>query len=133
MSVTNADNQELRLKKKVGKYYVASQPYLEDGFCPIRNLLASALDKWSMLCLFNLGYYKVLRFNELKKNVTGISARMLSVTMKKLEEQEIVVRKVYAEVPPRVEYSLTPFGQELSEKLVDLGNWYLELYTQKED
>ena len=78
------------------------------------------------LCVFNLGYYEVLRFNELKKNIDGISSRMLAVTLKKLEGYDIVERKVYPEIPPKVEYSLTKFGFELSDKIIDLSNWFMD-------
>lgn len=124
--ITNTDKQHVRLKKKIKKYFISTAPYLKEGFCPTKNLLATTLDKWSLLCVFNLGYYEVLRFNELKKNVDGISSRMLTVTLKKLEGYDIVERKVYSEIPPKVEYSLTKFGFELSDKIIDLSNWFMD-------
>ncbi|WP_035091615.1 winged helix-turn-helix transcriptional regulator [Aquimarina macrocephali] len=124
--ITNTDKQQVRLKKKIEKYFISTAPYLKEGFCPTKNLLATTLDKWSLLCVFNLGYYEVLRFNELKKNIDGISSRMLAVTLKKLEGYDIVERKVYPEIPPKVEYSLTKFGFELSDKIIDLSNWFMD-------
>jgi len=126
MTITIAEKQQLRLKKKIEKYFMATAPYIKEGFCPTKNLLATSLDKWSLFCVFNLAYYEVLRFNELNKNIDGISARMLAVTLKKLEKHDIVQRKVHPEVPPKVEYSLTNFGLELSDKVIDLSNWFME-------
>jgi DNA-binding HxlR family transcriptional regulator len=126
MVVTKADNEELTLKKNIKEYFLKSRPLLDAGICPTAQLFSASMDKWSLFCVMNLGYHKVLRFNELKSNITGISARMLSVTLKKLEKNKIVKRIVYAEVPPKVEYSLTPFGEGLAERLVDLGHWLID-------
>jgi len=123
--ITNTEKQRVRLKKKIKKYYFFTEPYIKNGFCPTKQLLSTTLDKWSLFCVFNLGYHDVLRFNELKKNIDGISSRMLTVTLKKLEEYDIVERKVYSEIPPKVEYSLTEFGFQLSDKLIDLSSWFI--------
>ncbi len=115
------------MKKKVEIYFNKSVRYRkESGFCPTKDLMATTLDKWSLLALYNLGYFKVLRFNELKKNIIGISSRMLSVTLKKLEKNGTVRRSVFAEVPPRVDYELTEFGSEFTEKVLDLNDWFFE-------
>lgn len=123
MAVTNADNQQLILKKKIKKIYNLSRDCSQDKDCPIKGVLAPSVDKWSLFCLYNLAYNKVLRFNKLKSYIPGISSRMLSVTLKKLEEAGLVKRQIYAEVPPKVEYSLTTFGLQYSEKLVELNLW----------
>jgi len=123
MAVTNAENQQVKLKKKLRKIYELSKDCPMDDNCPIKGVLAPSVDKWSIFCLYNLAYNKVLRFNELKGFIPGISPRMLSVTLKKLEKSKLVQRKIYAEVPPKVEYRLTKFGLELSEKLVELNLW----------
>lgn len=75
--------------------------------CPIRNILARISDKWSLLVLYTLNQEPIMRFNALQKSIPDISQKMLTVTLKTLEEDGFVSRKVYAEVPPRVEYSLT--------------------------
>ena len=80
--------------------------------------------------MYNLGYYEVMRFNELKSKINGISSRMLSVTLKRLEEFGMVTRTIYPEVPPRVEYSLTEFGQKWSSKLIDLAMWFLNHHEE---
>lgn len=126
MEVSNVGDQEFRLKKKVEIFFVKSLPHLKKGECPTKDLMAATLDKWSLFVLYNLGYYQTLRFNELKKNIRGISARMLSVSLKKLEQRALLKRSVFAEVPPRVEYALTDFGKELTEKMVDFNDWFME-------
>ncbi len=133
MKVTNADNQELRVKNKVKVFFnKAMVNRKKKGFCITRDVMAVLLDKWSLFVIYNLGYYKILRFNELKTKIRGVSSRMLSVTLKKLETNGVVSRKVFAEVPPRVEYTLTDFGLELVEKTVDLNDWVLNRYEEEE-
>ena len=93
--------------------------------CPIRNVLSRFGDKWSMLVLYML--YKsetgVLRFNEIRKLMSDCSQKMLSQTLKNLEQSHLVHREVYPEVPPRVEYSLTDTGRSLMPVLTDLIAW----------
>jgi len=91
-----------------------------------QEVTAPSVDKWSLFIIFNLGYKKTLRFNQLKRRIEGISSRMLSITLKKLEKSLIVRREIYAEVPPRVEYELTEFGQGFSMKMMDLTKWFVE-------
>ncbi|MFK7932240.1 MAG: winged helix-turn-helix transcriptional regulator [Saprospiraceae bacterium] len=125
--VTNADNQDDSRKEKVKVFFKKTIDFtVQQGFCPIRELLASALDKWSLLVIYFLSYQGVLRFNELKKYIPDVSSRMLSVTLKKLEKNQIVERKVFAEVPPRVEYRLTDFGATFSEKLIHMSDWVVD-------
>ncbi len=94
--------------------------------CPVQDVLAPTVDKWSILVLYNLAYNDVMRYNALQKRVKGISSRMLSVTLKKLEKLNMVQRKVYPEVPPRVEYKLTDFGMHYAKRLTDLNFWLAE-------
>ncbi len=127
MKITNADNQSLKLKNKIEVFFIRSiKNRKKKGFCITKDLMAMVMDKWSLFIIYNLAYYETLRFGELKSNIRGISSRMLSVTLKKLESHQIIKRKVYAEVPPKVEYKLTPFGIELAEKSVDLNEWLLD-------
>lgn len=124
MSVTNAVKHRKKLKKKIEIFYAATKDCLhEKGECPIKDVLAPTVDKWSLFCMYNLAYVDVMRFNVLKKRIPGISSRMLSVTLKKLEHAKLIDRKIYPEVPPRVEYSITKFGKEYAEKLLDLNLW----------
>lgn len=131
MKITKADNQAFSLKNKIEGFFVRSIKNRKDkGFCITKDIMAVVMDKWSLFIIYNLGYHETLRFGELKSNIRGISARMLSVTLKKLESHNIIERKVYPEVPPKVEYKLTPFGKELAEKTVDLNQWFLDKYLK---
>lgn len=126
MKVTKTDNQDLILKNKIELFFKNSMANRKNtGVCVVKDIMSVVTDKWSLFVIYNLGYYQTLRFNELKKNIKGVSSRMLSVTLKKLENHKVVTRKVFAEVPPRVEYTLTPFGKELANKAVDLNAWFL--------
>lgn len=94
--------------------------------CPIRNILARISDKWSLLVLYTLNQEPVMRFNALQKNIPDISQKMLTVTLKTLEEDGFVSRKVYAEVPPKVEYSLTDRALSLLPCINTLIDWAKE-------
>lgn len=94
--------------------------------CPIRNILARISDKWSMLILFTLNQSESMRFNALQKSIPDISQKMLTVTLRTLEEDGFVKRKVYAEVPPRVEYSLTDRAVSLLPHINSLIVWAKE-------
>ena len=93
--------------------------------CPIRNVLARISDKWSLLVIYTLNVHKEepLRFNALRKLIPDISQKMLTSTLKTLEADGYVNRKVYAEVPPRVEYSLTPRAESLIPIMNSLIGW----------
>ena len=78
--------------------------------CPIRNILARLCDKWSLLVIYTLNKAgkEVMRCKELQREIPDISQKMLTVTLRTLEEDGYITRTVYPEVPPRVEYALTP-------------------------
>lgn len=91
--------------------------------CPVKDIMASYGDKWTMYTVLLLGQHQKMRFNELRCNINGISQRMLTVTLRSLEEDGIVSRTIYPEVPPRVEYQLTELGESLLKQLVQLATW----------
>ena len=93
--------------------------------CPIRNVISRFGDKWSMLVLFMLHNSEtgILRFNEIRRLMTDCSQKMLSQTLKNLEQSHLVHREVYPEVPPRVEYSLTETGKSLMPAIMALIEW----------
>ena len=91
-----------------------------------RNVLSRIGDKWSMLVLFTLERHGTMRFNSLKLYIPDISKKMLSTALKVLEADGLVSRRVYAEVPPRVEYSLTERGLSLIPLLNSLIDWAAE-------
>ena len=95
--------------------------------CPIRNVLSRIGDKWSMLVLFTLKERnEQLRFKELQRNIPDISQKMLTTTLKTLEGDGLILRQAYAEVPPRVEYSLTERGKSLLPLINNLLAWATE-------
>lgn len=94
--------------------------------CPIRNIIARFTDKWSLLILYTLSLHPVLRFNELRKEIPDISQKMLTTSLRTLEEDGLVSRKVYAEVPPRVEYSITVRSKSLFPHINSLIGWSKE-------
>jgi DNA-binding HxlR family transcriptional regulator len=120
MKVTNIDNQTLTVKKRAKNIL---EPDFVPELCPIRDILGHFGDKWSIFTILSLGQKEKIRFNELKTMVSGISQRMLTVTLRSLEENGVVVRTWYPEIPPRVEYQLTPLGQSLLQKMVELWEW----------
>lgn len=93
--------------------------------CPIRDILSRLSSKWAMLILITLDANEVMRFNDLQKSIGDISQRMLSVTLRTLEADGLIGRKAYPEIPPRVEYSLTPRGLSLIPYLEGLVGWAL--------
>lgn len=96
--------------------------------CPIRNILSRLTDKWSLLVFYSLSNSEtgVIRFKELQRRIPDISQKMLTVTLRTLEEDGFVVRKVYPEVPPRVEYRLTERAYSLIPFINALLNWSME-------
>ena len=102
------------------------QNFHPNGNCPIRDVLSRLGDKWSMLVLITLHTNGTMRFSDIHKTIADVSQRMLTVTLRTLESDGLVKRKVYAEVPPRVEYCLTERGLSLILHLEGLGNWALQ-------
>lgn len=93
-----------------------------DPNCPIRNILDYLGDQWSFLVLTTLERKK-MRFNELQRDIGDISKQMLSKTLKILEQNGLVLRTLYAEVPPKVEYELTDLGRSLLLPVKELILW----------
>lgn len=96
--------------------------------CPIRNILARISDKWSLLVIYTLdkSEKEQVRFKELQRQIPDISQKMLTVTLRTLEEDGYVTRTIYPEVPPRVEYSLTDRAKSLLPHINSLIGWALE-------
>ena len=97
--------------------------------CPSREILELIGGKWSLLilCLLKSG---PMRTNLMMRSIQGISQKMLTQTLRDLERTGVVERKSYAEVPPRVEYSLTPLGTTLSVVILQLEHWVVDHYEQ---
>lgn len=90
--------------------------------CPSRTSLARIANKWTAMAVSVLGNGR-MRFGDLKKEIDGISGKVLTETLRDLERDGLVTRHVYAEVPPRVEYELTELGFTLHEPLLVLCRW----------
>ena len=87
--------------------------------CPVETTLLLISDKWVVLILRDLRT-GTKRFGELMKSVTGVSQKVLTEKLRRMEENELITRTVYPEIPPRVEYSLTDLGRSLSPILPSL-------------
>lgn len=94
--------------------------------CPIRNILARVSDKWSMLVLHALSQKSPMRFTELRNAIGDATPKMLSASLKMLEEDGIVCRTAYPEIPPRVEYTLTGRGLDMLEAMQPLTEWAIK-------
>lgn len=90
--------------------------------CEVRQILDRIADKWSLLVIALLEK-RTLRFSELRRNIDGISKRMLTTTVRHLERDGIIERTVYPTVPPKVEYALTPLGCSLLMTVQALVDW----------
>ena len=96
------------------------------GNCPVRDVLSRLGDKWSMLVLITLSANGTMRFSDIHKTIADVSQRMLTVTLRTLESDGLIERKIYAEVPPRVEYCLTERGLSLIPHIQGLVDWALQ-------
>ena len=94
---------------------------LEDA-CPINEVLEHVAGKWSIGILVAAAHGPV-RYTELERAINGISRRMLTLNLRKLERDGLLIRTVYPTVPPKVEYSLTPMARELHDTLISLIDW----------
>lgn len=103
--------------------------YKKNAGCPVEATLEIIGGKWKGVILFHLLDGKK-RFNEIARLIPAITQRMLTRQLRELEEDKIVHREIYPEVPPRVEYSLTPLGESLKPILVSLQRWGKENLEQ---
>ena len=90
--------------------------------CPVELTLLLISNKWKVLIIRDL-LEGTKRFSELKKSITNISQKVLTSNLREMEENELLTRKVYPEVPPRVEYTLTDIGYSLKPLLDDIDKW----------
>ncbi|MEV6344063.1 helix-turn-helix domain-containing protein [Actinoplanes sp. NPDC051851] len=102
-----------------------------DGGKTLRAILDQICNKWTLLIVATLEQ-GTLRFTDLRQQIPGISQRMLTLTLRNLERDGLVSRSVFAEVPPRVEYALTPTGQSLIPPALALAGWAIEHVPQIE-
>lgn len=115
--------KKLELKENLHKY-----THLEA--CPIRNIVARFSGKWAMLVLCILSENEATRFNAIAKAIPDISPKVLSETLKNLENARLIRRDLFAEIPPRVEYSLTDLGKSLMPHIENLLGWAMENFSE---
>lgn len=96
-----------------------------EEICPVRDLVSRIGDKWTVLVIVSLAQAPTgrSRFSELKRHVEGISQRMLTTTLRNLERDGLVNRYFYPEIPPRVEYALTPVGESVLDLMQAFIDW----------
>ena len=100
--------------------------------CPVEVALNTIGGKWKGVILYKLMTEECLRFSELKRRMPRVTQRMLTMQLRSLEQDGLVHRKVYAEIPPRVEYRLTPLGKTLEPVIQILTDWGSH-YTESSD
>lgn len=91
--------------------------------CPLGDLMDLISKKWALLVINTIGNHEILRYNEIMKNLNGINPRSLSDRLKELESAGLIKKEVFAEIPPRSEYTLTKDGKDLRKAIVPLMNW----------
>lgn len=111
---TIVDNQEDRSEEKI---------IFDENSCPITATMKVLGGKWKPILINAIYQTAPARFGELKRSVKGITQSMLTQQLRELEEDGLISRKIYAEIPPRVEYTLTEFGLTLSPVMLALGKW----------
>lgn len=103
-----------------------------DGKCPVETTLELIDGKWKGVALYHL-LGETLRFNELRRRVPNVTARVLTKQLRELERDGLVIRTVYAEVPPRVEYRLTELGESLRPIILALRQWGAEYRDRRKE
>ena len=92
-------------------------------FCPLEGVIDVISKKWALLIINAIGNYGNLRFNRLMEELHGISPKTLADTLKQLQEEGLIKRESFAEIPPRVEYSLTGDGDGLRNAVIPILRW----------
>lgn len=108
----------------------ASENNMEELSCAVSFCMSQIGEKWKPIILFRISK-GINRFTKLIKEIDGINKQMLSKQLKELEKSGILERKVFPEIPPRVEYSLTPFGKSLLPVIQSMNRWGIKHQTKK--
>jgi DNA-binding HxlR family transcriptional regulator len=116
----NNRSDRLRVRTKPVRNAPVYNVYMQN--CPTRRVLAILADKWTSLVIVALGD-GTKRFQQLRREIDGVSQKMLTQTLRTLEQDGLVKRVAYATIPPKVEYSLTPLGDTLTRPLAALHTW----------
>lgn len=120
---TNIDNQSIETKEKF---------IFDENTCPVTATMKVLGGKWKPILINAIYFTAPARFGELKRSVIGITQSMLTQQLRELEDDGIISRKIYAEIPPKVEYTLTDFGLTLSPVIQTLAEWGNEYKLNKQ-
>ncbi len=120
---TNIENQGDKIEGKI---------VFDEYTCPITATMKVLGGKWKPILINAIYFTAPARFGELKRSVNGITQSMLTQQLRELEDDGIISRKIYAEIPPRVEYTLTEFGLTLSPILQSMAKWGKEYRINKQ-
>ncbi|NBP67128.1 MAG: transcriptional regulator [Cytophagia bacterium] len=120
---TNIDNQEHSAEDKI---------MFDENSCPVTATMKVLGGKWKPILINAIYLTAPARFGELKRSVKGITQSMLTQQLRELEDDGLISRKIYAEIPPRVEYTLTEFGLTLSPVMLALAKWGKEYRIKKQ-
>jgi DNA-binding HxlR family transcriptional regulator len=120
---TNVDNQKYNAEEKI---------IFDENSCPVTATMKVLGGKWKPILINAIYLTAPARFGELKRSVKGITQSMLTQQLRELEDDGLISRKIYAEIPPRVEYTLTEFGLTLSPVMLALAKWGKEYRIKKQ-
>ncbi len=121
---TIIENQEDKSEKKM---------IFDENSCPVTATMKVLGGKWKSILINAIYHTSPARFGELKRAVIGITQSMLTQQLRELEDDGIISRKIYAEIPPRVEYTLTEFGLTLSPIILSMAKWGEEYRIKKQN
>lgn len=119
---TNVDNQVINSEKRM---------IFDENSCPVTATMKVLGGKWKPILINAIYLTAPARFGELMRSVKGITQSMLTQQLRELEEDGLISRKIYAEIPPRVEYTLTEFGLTLSPIMLAMAQWGKEYRIKK--
>ncbi len=120
---TIVDKQDDTAKEKI---------IFDENSCPVTATMKVLGGKWKPILINAIYFTAPVRFGELKRSVKGITQSMLTQQLRELEEDGLISRKIYAEIPPRVEYALTEFGLTLSPTIQAMAKWGKEYRMKKQ-
>ena len=100
--------------------------------CPVETTISLIGGKWKLLIMRNL-LSRSWRFNELKKDLKGISQNVLTYNLRSMEKDRIIIRKIYPEIPPKVEYGLTKLGKSMKPIIKSMEKWGIEYKNKIKD
>lgn len=120
---TIIENQGYRSNEKI---------IFDENTCPVTATMKVLGGKWKLILINAIYFTSPARFGELKRSVVGITQSMLTSQLRELEEDGIIARKIYAEIPPKVEYTLTEFGLSLSPIIQSMAEWGKEYRLNNE-